>query len=157
MKKLLLPLIILLLIIGYFMSRDRGDSAKDAYDSLKTPESEQMTPPDDRSPNEGSMPREESTPPDTNMPRESDQPDTTPPGNDTGDRIMDRAEDATSDTGDALGGAADRAGSAAQGASDAAKKAAEEAKRAAEEAAEKLRGEDTGEEDPSAEEEPQGN
>ncbi|MCH9691425.1 MAG: hypothetical protein K0U59_05080 [Gammaproteobacteria bacterium] len=40
MKKLLIPLIILLLIIGFFMSRERREQAEDAHNTLDQPSSE---------------------------------------------------------------------------------------------------------------------
>jgi len=90
MKKLLIPLIILLLIIGYFMSRSGEHKAKEAYDSMNQPKSEQMNdnsmPADSGSGSDSSSPNGTSTPPDgmgnpdTQMPQESDQTDPTPPG-----------------------------------------------------------------------------
>lgn len=90
MKKLLIPLIILLLIIGYFMSRSGEHKAKEAYDSMNQPKSEQMNdnsmPTDSGSGSDSSSPNGTSTPPDgmgnpdTQMPQESDQTDPVPPG-----------------------------------------------------------------------------
>lgn len=161
MKKLLLPLIILLLIIGYFMSRGGDREAKDAYDSLEQPDTEQQmedktTPPDDTTtPPDGAEP-----PPNgmgTDVPQQPDQPDTVPPGATDDPTLRDKTEEAAEDVGEAVGGATERAGEAVESAAEKTGEAIEEAgdaaKKAAEEAAEKLRGED--EPETGSEEEPQ--
>ena len=150
MKKLLIPLIILLLIIGYFMSRGGDHKAKDAYDSMEQPKSEQQmddmsTPPDDTT-----TPPDGMGTPDTQMPQESDETDTTPPGG-----MMGEAEDAAKDAGEAMEDAAKKAGETVEEAvektGEALEDAGDAAKKAAEDAADKLRGEDSNTDD-----EPQG-
>ncbi len=155
MKKLLLPLIILLLIIGYFMSRGGDREAKDAYDSLDKPESETII---EESIEETTPPDQTEPPPDgmgTDMPQEPDQPDTVPPGTTDDATMMEKTEDAAKDVGEAVGGATEKAGEAVESAAEKAGEAVEEAgdaaKKAAEEAADKLRGED----DTGSEDEPQ--
>lgn len=162
MKKLLIPLIILLLIIGYFMSRGGHESTKDTYDMLETPKDgsmdDRMSPPDERTPppDEGTPPPDERTPPpdgmgtpDSTEPQQSDQPDTMPPGS----SLRNREGDAATGAGEAVSGAAQRAAEAVQGAAqqtgETADDAGEAAKKAAEEAAKKLSGEDTGGEEES--------
>ncbi|WP_299587539.1 hypothetical protein [uncultured Microbulbifer sp.] len=88
MKKLLIPLIILLLIIGYFMSRSGEHKAKEAYDSMNSPNSGQMNDnsqpagsgSDSTTPNGTTTPPDGMGDPDAQMPQDSDQTDPTPPG-----------------------------------------------------------------------------
>ena len=90
MKKLLIPLIILLLIIGYFMSRSGEHKAKEAYDSMNSPNSEQMNDnskpsgsgSDSTSPNGTATPPDGMGNPDAQMPQDSEQTDPAPPGAD---------------------------------------------------------------------------
>ncbi|WP_193164469.1 hypothetical protein [Microbulbifer hainanensis] len=143
MKKLLLPLIILLLIIGYFMSRGGDHAAKDAYDSLEKPKSESM---ENESPDENMQPPPDGMgTPDSNMQQESDRPDTTPPGDQSQD-MMDKAKEAADTMGEKVEGAAKEAGEAVEGAADKAgeamKDAGEATKDATEDAMDKLRDKD---------------
>lgn len=136
MKKLLLPLIILLLIIGYFMTQKSDDSTGDAYDKLEQPKSESM---DDS----GTVPEPDV---DTTMPQDSD--DVAPITDDpqTSDNLIDEAKDAAEDTGDALKDAAEDAGDtlkdAAEDAGDALKDAGEATKDAAQDAMDKIDGDE---------------
>ncbi|MFS1525385.1 hypothetical protein ACL7TT_14950 [Microbulbifer sp. 2304DJ12-6] len=93
MKKLLIPLIILLLIIGYFISRGGEHKAKDAYDSMNQPQSEQMNdnsaPSDTGDDSDTPPPSNTPTPPDgmgnpdMQTPQEPDQASPNPPGANT--------------------------------------------------------------------------
>ncbi|GAA5524519.1 hypothetical protein Maes01_01076 [Microbulbifer aestuariivivens] len=136
MKKLLLPLIILLLIIGYFMSRDDRDASRDAIDSMESPSSESM-------PGDGT-----GSPGDTAVPQESDVPDVIQPGDsDTAPKeksleqeakdVIDRAADKT---GDAIKDAGDATKRAADDVAEELKKAGEKTEDAAEEVIDKIRG-----------------
>lgn len=154
MKKLLLPLIILLLIIGYFMSRGGDHEAKDAYDSLDKPKSESMDQDMGTKPDETPTPPDGMGTPDTG----TEQPDAVPPG-ETDSSMMDKAEDAASDVGEAVKDTAEDAGKAvgeaAEKTGDALKKAGEETKEAAEDVMDKMRGEDTDKTTEEPKEEPQ--
>ncbi|MCA0900964.1 hypothetical protein [Microbulbifer agarilyticus] len=154
MKKLLLPLIILLLIIGYFMSKKSDHSVDDAYDKMETPSTEETRPAADPT-----------------MPQESDDvaPSTADPQS-TGDRMMDETKDAArdlgdkvedaardtgeavkdaaEDTGDVLKDAAKDTGDALEDAGRATKDAAEDAKDAAEDALDDMRDKDKTEDTP---------
>ncbi|MBY6189497.1 hypothetical protein KUV95_04335 [Microbulbifer agarilyticus] len=154
MKKLLLPLIILLLIIGYFMSKKSDHSVDDAYDKMETPSTEETRPAADPT-----------------MPQESDDvaPSTADPQS-TGDRMMDATKDAARDvggavkdaaedtgdavkdaardTGDVLKDAAKDTGDALEDAGRATKDAAEDAKDAAEDAIDDMRDKDKTEDTP---------
>lgn len=157
MKKLLLPLIVLLLIIGYFMSRGGDKEAKDAYDSLDKPDTEMQQDQDGGTTPDGTEPPPDGmdTAPDSDRP---EQPESAPPGGDTssddtsGD-MMNRVEDAASDVGDAAGDAAGEAGKALEDAGEATRKAAEDAVDTMDKKLKELEGEDSGSSDTS--EEPQ--
>ncbi|MEW5251178.1 hypothetical protein [Microbulbifer sp. 2201CG32-9] len=132
MKKLLLPLIILLLIIGYFMSRGGDHKAKDAYDSMDQPSSESME--------EKSAPLDTETPPDSDSSRMMDK--TKDAMRDTGSALKDAARD----TGSAVEDAADKTGDALKDVGDAAKKGVDDVEDAAGKAADEIRGKDFTEE-----------
>ncbi|AOS98106.1 hypothetical protein AUP74_02711 [Microbulbifer aggregans] len=161
MKKLLLPLIILLLIIGYFMSRGGDDTARDAYDSMESPSNESMQDDSMETPPDGMGT------PDSTTPREPDQPDTVPPG--TGDMtpqdksVGQEAEEALEATGEAIDRAAEETGEALKEAGEATERAVEDmgddlkrAGEATEEGAKEAMDELRGDEDKS-DEEPQRN
>lgn len=137
MKKLLLPLIILLLIIGYFMSQKSDHTADDAYDKMEQPKSEGMdsTEPDSTMPDSTTPPDMDSDP---TMPQESDDvaPETDNPQSseslmdetkDAADEAGDKLKEAAEDTGDAIEDAAKKAGEAVEEAGEATKDAAEDA------------------------------
>ncbi|WGL16914.1 hypothetical protein PVT68_01115 [Microbulbifer bruguierae] len=134
MMKLLLPLIILLLIIGYFMSQKSHDAVDDAYDKLEKPGTESM----ETSP----VPEPDV---DTTIPPDSDE---TPMPEEPESTLRDEAREA----GDAIKGAVDETGDvikgAAEDAGDALKDAGEATKDAAEDAMDKLRHEDKTDDEP---------
>ena len=142
MKKLLLPLIILLLIIGYFMSQKSHDSVDDAYDKMEKPGTESTKPGTDP----GTAP-DYSTPPDRDsdptMPQESDDVAPSTPDPQSSESLIDATKDAARDTGDVIKDAArdtgDAVKDAADDAGDALKDAGDATKDAAEDAMDKLR------------------